>query len=78
VPKGRRAVRLVFNTYYKEDADKIINALRDKGLRFSVTNSRVVPELYYVDIDIGDNDLSAVERVVKEIYSAVIDGIIYI
>ncbi len=67
MPKGRRAVRLVFNTYYSSDAERILTALRDNGIEFKLSKSRVTPELYYVDIDAGNTDLEELQRRVEEI-----------
>ncbi len=70
MPKGRRAVRLIFNTYYSGDAEKILAALQNNGIRFKLSRSKVTPELYYVDIDAGSADLEElrrrVERIVQE------------
>jgi hypothetical protein len=64
--KGRRAVRVFFNTYYEESASKIINALKSLGYGVRVQRSRVVPELYYIDIDAGSEDLEKVRQTVED------------
>lgn len=70
MPKGRRAVRLIFNTYYSDDAERILTALQNSGIEFKLSRSKVTPELYYVDIDAGSADLEElrrrVERIVQE------------
>ncbi len=70
MPKGRRAVRLIFNTYYSSDAERILTALQNNGIEFKLSRSKVTPELYYVDIDAGSADLEElrrrVERIVQE------------
>ncbi len=67
MPKGRRAVRLIFNTYYENDARNILDALQRSGIKFSVSRSKVVNELYYVDIDAGNQDLESVLEKVRSV-----------
>lgn len=52
----RRAVRGFFSTYYEDEANALIERIRStvKG-DVRVTRSNVVPELYYVEIRLGDN-----------------------
>ncbi|NOZ89047.1 MAG: hypothetical protein GXO15_03890 [Crenarchaeota archaeon] len=51
----RRLIRLFFNTYYEEDAKRVIEALEREAApsKVRVTRSRVVPELYYVEIPLA-------------------------
>lgn len=67
MPKGRKAIRLIFNTYYEDDAQKILSALRRNGIKFSVTRSKVVNELYYIDIDARNHDLETLLGKIREI-----------
>ncbi|BEP17536.1 hypothetical protein PYJP_08880 [Pyrofollis japonicus] len=68
MPKGRKAVRIVFNTYYEKDAEKIINILKDNGFNITkITRSRVVPELYFIEISADNNNLIEMENSIKEL-----------
>ncbi len=75
--KGRRAVRLYFNTYYEDTAKRIIEALRNAlPLKVNVERSKVVPELYYVDIEAGEENLEELrERVEKLVREAADDTV---
>ncbi len=48
----RRLIRLFFNTYYEEDARRVVEALQREAApnEVRVTRSKVVPELYYVEV----------------------------
>lgn len=52
----KRVVRGFFSTYYEDTANTLINTIRGmaKG-DVRVVRSSVVPELYYVEIRLGDN-----------------------
>jgi len=76
--KTLRAVRLFFSTYDEDIAERIIRELRGLGGDVRVARSRVVPELYYVEITTSDNELMRFEDAasnVLEKYSG--DGHVY-
>ncbi|ALL01071.1 hypothetical protein Pyrde_1023 [Pyrodictium delaneyi] len=54
--KERRLVRIFFNTYYTDVAEAVLKELKSLGYEVKATNSRVVPELYYVEINVGNTD----------------------
>jgi hypothetical protein len=75
--KGRRAVRLFFNTYYEDRAERIIEALKGLGFEMYVKRSKVVPELYYVDINVGDANLDEVKEEVENILRKEADDTVF-
>lgn len=54
--RERRLVRVFFNTYYTDIAEAVIRELKSLGYKAKATNSRVVPELYYVEINVSNTD----------------------
>jgi hypothetical protein len=69
--KLRRALRVFFNTYYEDDANRAIEAIReivgDIG-KIDVKRSSIVGELYYVEILLQDNvDKDSAEKMRERI-----------
>ncbi len=69
--KLRKALRVFFNTYYEDDADRAVEAIKeivgDTG-RIDVKKSSIVSELYYVEILLQDNaDKDSAERMRERI-----------
>jgi len=77
MPKGRRAVRLFFNTYYDDAAQILVEILESRGYKFKVIKSRVVPELYYIDITVENGKPEEIAESVKEILKNIQDDRIY-
>lgn len=68
--KERRLIRVFFNTYYEDVAESVLNELKSLGYEMKMTNSRVVPELYYVEMEVGaenlDQAVAKVQRLLEE------------
>ena len=69
--KLRKALRVFFNTYYEDDANRAVEAIKkivgDTG-RIDVKKSGIVGELYYVEILLQDNaDKDSVEKMRERI-----------
>ncbi|ABM81129.1 hypothetical protein [Hyperthermus butylicus] len=71
-----RAIRVFFNTYYEESAEKILSALKSLGYDLRVERSRVVPELYYVDVRVEDN-LEEAKKTVEEVIRRAADDTVF-
>ena len=77
----RRAVRLFFNTYYEEDAERALEALKRAagGREIRVYRSMVVPELYYVEIPlderVSDEEAARLAEAVAEAVRSVSDTV---
>ena len=65
--KHKRLVRLFFNTYYEDAANNIIKELERLAASVKVTRSRIVPELYYVELRPRELDDEGLERLVKAV-----------
>jgi Fe-S oxidoreductase len=63
--RRKRLVRVFFNTFYEDVAKSIIKDLGRLG-EVKFTNSKVVPELYYVEISVGQGNNEDVEAVASE------------
>ena len=61
--KHKRLIRIFFNTYYDDVASEVLRRLSSYG-RLNYTRSKIVPELYYVELSGVEGDL---EEKVKEI-----------
>ena len=69
--KSVKAVRVFFSTFYPEVGDSLIEALAGEfgRERIRYTRSRVVRELYYVEI-LSDNparDMESVKRILSKV-----------
>ncbi|KSW12357.1 hypothetical protein CF15_06355 [Pyrodictium occultum] len=61
--RKKRLVRVFFNTYYEDVARDVVKGLEGLGYPVRMSASRVVPELYYAEIEVGEGDLGkAVEE----------------
>ncbi len=78
--KHLHAVRVFFSTYYDDVAAEIIDKIRERygeGLR--VKRSRVVPELYHLEVAVSNPDsLEKTAREIEEILAeSTHDGKVY-
>ena len=65
--KHKRLVRLFFNTYYEDAANRVIRELERLAASVKVERSRIVPELYYVELKPRDASDEELERLVKAV-----------
>ncbi len=56
VAKRKRVLRIFFNTFYEDVAKRIEEELIREYGRVRVTRSRVLPEFYYVEVELGSSD----------------------
>ncbi len=72
--KRKRVVRLFFNTFYEDAAKAILERLERSYGRVRVVRSQVLPEFYYVEIQVGENEDPARVRTEVENLVAQVGG----
>ncbi|MET1101698.1 MAG: hypothetical protein ABWW69_04390 [Pyrodictiaceae archaeon] len=69
VERHKRLIRIFFNTYYDDVASELLRRLSEYG-KLNYTRSKIVPELYYVELSGVEGDLEEktreIERMLKD------------